>query len=172
MPAYRTYLGCSRRVILLLISVVVLALSVIAIALGVSLRKGSRYVVTLLKKARSCWLYRGQDLPLPSNTESFQGDLTYYAPGLGACGITSTDQDSICAVSHMVFDAVANGSDPNANPLCGLKIRASRFNELAGAQRSVDLKVVDRCMVSSARQRWSDAENDEQVLDARSRTSM
>lgn len=50
MPPYRTYLGCSRRVILFLISAVVLALSIIAIALGASLRKGSRWVVTFLAK--------------------------------------------------------------------------------------------------------------------------
>jgi hypothetical protein len=85
-------------------------------------------------------------LPLPSSTKAFSGELTYYAPGLGACGFTSSDSDSICAVSHIIFDAAANGSNPNSNPLCGLKIRAARFNELANARRSVDLKVVDRCM--------------------------
>jgi hypothetical protein len=37
------------------------------------------------------------------------------------------------------------GTNPNANPLCGKKIRASRFNEAAGEQRSVDLTVTDRC---------------------------
>lgn len=116
--------------------------------------------------------HRGQNLPLPSNTASFKGDLTYYAPGLGACGITSNDKDSICAVSHIVFDAVANGSDPNANPLCGLKIRASRFNELVKAQRSVDLKVVDRCMISQALiNQTGYAESNAQVLDAPPRIS-
>lgn len=73
--------------------------------------------------------------------------MTYYGTGLGACGIKSSDSDNICAVSHIVFDAVANGSNPNANPLCGLKIRAARFNELVDARRSVDLKVVDRCRI-------------------------
>ncbi len=37
------------------------------------------------------------------------------------------------------------GANPNANPLCGLKIRAIRYDEHANAQKSVDLKVVDRC---------------------------
>lgn len=88
------------------------------------------------------------NIPLPSNSETFQGDLTYYTPGLGACGIASSDSDDICAVSHIVFDAVSKGSDPNSNSLCGLKVRATRFDERVNAQRSVDLKVVDRCMFS------------------------
>jgi hypothetical protein len=81
-----------------------------------------------------------QNLPLPSNNGGpYQGDLTYYAPGLGACGIDSKDGDNIVAVSHLLFDAVSTGSDPNQNPLCGKMIRARTS---AG---SVDLKVVDRC---------------------------
>jgi hypothetical protein len=51
----------------------------------------------------------------------------------------------IVAISHYVFDAASKSSDPNQNPLCGLMIRASRFDEQVNAQRSVDLKVVDRC---------------------------
>ena len=91
---------------------------------------------------------RYQNLPLPSNQKTFTGDLTYYAPALGACGVTSSDKDDICAVSHVIFDAARKGSNPNANPLCGLKLRASRFDEKSGAQRSVDLTVVDRCRSS------------------------
>lgn len=51
----------------------------------------------------------------------------------------------IVAVSHLVFDAASTGSDPNQNPLCGLKLRAERYDEQVGGRRSVDLKVVDRC---------------------------
>ena len=43
-------------------------------------------------------------------------------------------------MSHLVFDAAQSGSNPNANPLCGLKIRLRRN----GA--SVDVTVVDRCV--------------------------
>lgn len=46
----------------------------------------------------------------------------------------------VCAVSHVLFDAASIGSNPNNNPLCGLKLRLRR-NE-----RSVDVKVVDRCV--------------------------
>jgi expansin (peptidoglycan-binding protein) len=82
-----------------------------------------------------------QNLPLPtSNGGPYTGDLTYYEPGLGACGITSASSDSICAVSHLVFDAAQKGSNPNSNPLCGLKLRLRRDG------KSVDVTVVDRCV--------------------------
>lgn len=45
----------------------------------------------------------------------------------------------ICAVSHVIFDAASTGSNPNANPLCGRRIRVRR------GKRSVDVRVVDRC---------------------------
>lgn len=87
---------------------------------------------------------RDQDLPLPNNTKTFTGDLTYYNPALGACGLQSNDNSDIVAVSHFTFDAVQTGSDPNQNPLCGKKIRARRTRE-DGKTVSVDLTVVDRC---------------------------
>ncbi|KAJ5729209.1 uncharacterized protein N7483_003717 [Penicillium malachiteum] len=81
------------------------------------------------------------NLALPTtNGGPYTGDLTYYDPGLGACGYTNTESDLICAVSHILFDAASTGSDPNDNPLCGLKIRIRRDGE------SVDVKVVDRCV--------------------------
>lgn len=86
-----------------------------------------------------------QNLPLPDGHGGpFTGDLTYYEPGLGACGVTSTSSQNIVAVAHSLFDKVQTGSDPNANPLCGRKIRAKRVKEGSG-ERSVDLTVVDRC---------------------------
>lgn len=45
----------------------------------------------------------------------------------------------MCAVSKDLFDAASVGPNPNANPLCGLKIRLRRNN------KSVDVTVVDRC---------------------------
>jgi hypothetical protein len=90
--------------------------------------------------------YRNQNLPLPNNTDHHTGDLTYYGPGLGACGVTSDDDDAIVSVSHYLFDAVQTGSNPNSNPLCGKKIRATRIDERTSKQISIDVKVVDRCM--------------------------
>lgn len=43
-------------------------------------------------------------------------------------------------MSHVLFDAASTGSNPNANPLCGMKLRLRRNG------RSVDVKVVDRCV--------------------------
>lgn len=85
---------------------------------------------------------RHQNLPLPtSHGGPYEGDLTYYDPALGSCGIMSSGSDLICAVSHVIFDAASTGSNPNENPLCGLKIRVKRGGS------SVDVKIVDRCML-------------------------
>lgn len=55
----------------------------------------------------------------------------------------------IVSISHFVFDAAGSssstGGNSNDNPLCGMMVRASRYDEAVGAQRSVDLKVADRC---------------------------
>lgn len=86
--------------------------------------------------------HKSQNLPLPStNGGPYEGDLTYYDPGLGACGVTSANGDKIVAVSHLIYDAVQVGSNPNTNPLCGKKVRVKRL----GGDVTVDLTVVDRC---------------------------
>lgn len=115
--------GLSKRNRIIFISAILaLIILIIGLAAGLSTRA------------------KTQNLPLPSGRGGpYTGDLTYYDPGLGACGVTSSDGDRIVAVSHLVFDAVSTGSNPNANPLCGKKIRARRNN------KSVDLTVVDRC---------------------------
>ncbi len=46
----------------------------------------------------------------------------------------------VCAVSHTLFDAASTGSNPNENPLCGMKLRLRRNG------KSEDVKVVDRCV--------------------------
>ena len=84
--------------------------------------------------------YSGQHESLPLGSQAYSGDLTYYGTGLGACGITASDSDLVVSISHFTFDAVSKGSNPNANPLCGHKVRAVRDGQ------SVDLTVVDRCM--------------------------
>ncbi|CAK4033385.1 hypothetical protein FE78DRAFT_145509 [Lecanosticta acicola] len=129
---HRTYFGRRRRTFLLVLLGIFLALLVFIIGLAVGLS------------------HRGNaNLPLPSNTKTFTGDLTYYEPGLGACGETSTSSDRIAAVSHLLFDAAgstsSHGGNSNGNPLCGRMIRVQRFDASAGETRSVDLKVVDRC---------------------------
>ena len=62
-------------------------------------------------------------------TGGTEGQMTYYAPGLGACGSTSLENDNICAISHVVWDShnAASGLSKD-NPLCGHKIRASHLD--------------------------------------------
>ncbi|CCO26629.1 Allergen Asp f 7 AltName: Allergen=Asp f 7 [Rhizoctonia solani AG-1 IB] len=77
-----------------------------------------------------------------SSGETHTGEATFYDPALGSCGITSTNQDLICAVSHLLYDGFDGytGSDPNSNPICGKKIKAT-YNG-----NSVTCTVVDRCV--------------------------
>ncbi|KAK6825879.1 hypothetical protein PG987_013373 [Apiospora arundinis] len=136
LPPHRTYLGGrSRRFLLLALAALVFVL-VLALAIGLG--------VGLSHKKNST-----KNLPLPSNHGVFTGDLTYYQPGLGACGVTSSDRDAIVSVSHLTFDAAGanrdGGGNPNANPLCGKKIRIQRDYTEGGGNRSVDVTVVDRC---------------------------
>jgi hypothetical protein len=115
----------SRRTRIIAIAVIVAVLIlIIGLAAGLSIR------------------HKSQNLPLPSaNGGPYEGDLTYYDPGLGACGVTSANGDKIVAVSHLIFDAVQIGTNPNTNPLCGKQVRVKRL----GGDVTVDLTVVDRC---------------------------
>ncbi|KND89132.1 Papain inhibitor [Tolypocladium ophioglossoides CBS 100239] len=58
------------------------------------------------------------------------GSITYFNPGLGACGQTNGDNDAIVAVSAALYDS--------QHP-CNRNIRVSYHG------RSVVVKVVDRC---------------------------
>lgn len=65
----------------------------------------------------------------------FQGDITFFNPGLGACGWTDNDDSMIVAISHIKM-----GSQSNGNPLCGKTVR------IQAEGKSVDVKVTDKCM--------------------------
>ncbi|KAI1841657.1 hypothetical protein JX265_009328 [Neoarthrinium moseri] len=136
LPPDRRYLGRSRRSFLLFILLPLAILLLLVLPLAVGLGVGLSHHDS-----------GAQSLPLPTNSATFTGELTYYAPGLGACGVTSTDEDFIASVSHLLFDAAAEGgSNPNANQLCGRKIRIQRdFVEASKGNTSVDVTVVDRC---------------------------
>jgi hypothetical protein len=47
-------------------------------------------------------LSRSTNLPLPSNSQTFEGDLTYFQTGLGACGETNSDSDNIVSVTYHI----------------------------------------------------------------------
>ncbi|KAF9229362.1 hypothetical protein BS17DRAFT_771340 [Gyrodon lividus] len=72
-------------------------------------------------------------------TQAGQG--TYYATGLGACGITNNDGQPIAAVSHLLFDAYPgyDGVNPNDNPVCGKWVTAT------SGSSSVSVQITDRC---------------------------
>ncbi|KAI0381696.1 hypothetical protein F5Y04DRAFT_255083 [Hypomontagnella monticulosa] len=137
LPPHRTYFGRSRRFlflfVLLPVAIFLFVLTPLAIGLGVG-----------LTRRRSSG---NQNLPLPSNTDVFTGELTYYTPSMGACGIESTSDEDIVSVSHIIFDAASQGSNPNENPLCGMQIRITRdYVEAGEGNQSVDVTVVDRCV--------------------------
>ncbi|KAJ5658654.1 uncharacterized protein N7484_002303 [Penicillium longicatenatum] len=126
----------SRKLLIIGATVTILLIAII-IGLAVGLTVGKNLATDMLTLERS----KKSKLPLPtSNGGPYSGDLTYYDPGLGACGDTNTASELICAVSHIVFDAASTSSNPNDNPLCGLKIRIRRDGQ------SVDVTVVDRCV--------------------------
>ncbi|KAI1395820.1 RlpA-like double-psi beta-barrel-protein domain-containing protein-containing protein [Hypoxylon fuscum] len=58
---------------------------------------------------------------------AFSGDMTYYTPGLGACGETNSENDAVVALS----------TSHNGN--CGKAIKISYKGKSATA------KVVDKC---------------------------
>jgi expansin (peptidoglycan-binding protein) len=133
LPPHRTYLSLSRKRFLLVLLAITLAL--LALILGLS--------IGLTRKSGGS----PASLPLPTSSGIHTGELTYYAPGLGACGWTSGDGDAIVAVSHEVFDAAGGGNpNPNANPLCGKMIRVERDRGGGRGNKSVDVVVVDRCV--------------------------
>ena len=139
MPGHRKYFGFSRKITCIVILLTFLTLLALILGLAIGLSKKSRYVCPnrVLTRLTSILFSHHQNLPIGSQT--YTGDLTYYGPGLGACGITSSDTDHIVSISHFTFDALSKGSNPNANPLCGHKLRAVRNGN------SIDLTVVDRC---------------------------
>lgn len=73
-----------------------------------------------------------------SSSGSKHGQGTYYEPGLGSCGKTSTSEDKIVAVPIGLYNS-KNVGNTNDNPLCGKKIKASYEG------KSVVVTVVDAC---------------------------
>ncbi|EMR64162.1 hypothetical protein MGN70_003144 [Eutypa lata] len=67
---------------------------------------------------------------------AYSGDLTYYTPGLGACGFTNSEADAVVALAVDQY-----GSDPNPNnaAVCGRQIAINYNGKTAIAE------VVDKC---------------------------
>ncbi|KAJ0420946.1 RlpA-like double-psi beta-barrel-protein domain-containing protein-containing protein [Aspergillus carlsbadensis] len=133
------YSAKKKRIILgALAAILVLLALIIGLAVGLTQRhgKGSDSNADNVSNDDDS----SSNLPLPtSNGGPYTGDLTYYDPGLGSCGITSTSSEKICAISHVLFDATMISANPNTNPICGNKLRIRRGG------KTVDVTVVDRC---------------------------
>ncbi|KAI1460033.1 RlpA-like double-psi beta-barrel-protein domain-containing protein-containing protein [Annulohypoxylon moriforme] len=67
---------------------------------------------------------------------AFSGDMTYYAPGLGACGKYNNANDHIVAVAPAQY---GNDANPNKAKVCGKKIKIHYGGKTATAT------VVDKC---------------------------
>jgi hypothetical protein len=61
----------------------------------------------------------GSDSSNPASGKSYTGEMTYFTPGMGACGETSSETDHMVAVSMALFDQYTPNGNPNKNPLCG-----------------------------------------------------
>ncbi|KAK4196986.1 RlpA-like double-psi beta-barrel-protein domain-containing protein-containing protein [Triangularia verruculosa] len=136
-PPEKKYLGRFTRLTFLLTLLLLLILLTLALGLGLGLG---------LKHHR-----KEKSAPLPWSDAGRgvqSGELTYYNPsfGAGACGLRSSDNDSIAAISHELFDAglAASGGtgNPNENVLCG---RTIRVWEEGRESDKVVVEVVDRC---------------------------
>jgi len=76
----------------------------------------------------------------PLDKRTFTGKATWSYQGLGACGITTTDDELVTGVDALYFDSYPgyHGTNPNKNPLCGKTITV-KYNG-----KSVTVKVTDR----------------------------
>ncbi|KAK1574452.1 SCP-like extracellular protein [Colletotrichum navitas] len=69
------------------------------------------------------------------NPGPFWGDITFFNPGLGACGRVDGDGSMIVALSHLKM-----GSQSNGNALCGRRVR------IRGPRGEAVVTVTDKCM--------------------------
>jgi hypothetical protein len=72
----------------------------------------------------------------------YEGDLTYFAVGLGACGNTSTEADHMVAVSEKIFDSYLSeaGGNPNNVAICG------KYVTITGVDGNpYKAQIMDRC---------------------------
>jgi len=74
-------------------------------------------------------------------SEILSGDATYYATGLGACGITNTDTNMIAAASELLFDTFPGyeGGNPNNNPICNKQVSVTYES------KTILVTITDRC---------------------------
>jgi hypothetical protein len=77
----------------------------------------------------------------PASGESFTGEMTYFTPGMGACGHDSSESEHMVAVSMALFDKYTPNGNPNNNPLCGKTLSIT-----APDGSSHEATIWDRCV--------------------------
>ncbi|KAK9687746.1 hypothetical protein K7432_014666 [Basidiobolus ranarum] len=70
----------------------------------------------------------------PVKVGGFQGEGTYYAPGLGACEITNGSNDMIAALNAPQYGNAPRGS-----------LSCFKCATVTGPKGSVKVKIVDKC---------------------------
>ena len=87
----------------------------------VSLLNGTKTSLHTAHKQKSMHLATPFTLALTAlpTILAYSGDMTYYTPGMGSCGIASSPDDDVVALAVPMMQ---NGANPNANPRCGSKI--------------------------------------------------
>ncbi|GLB36782.1 putative lytic transglycolase [Lyophyllum shimeji] len=79
-------------------------------------------------------------LPLISAVAAYTGDLTFFTPGLGACGLTNSDADMIAAVSVEFYNTFPGATaNPNLNPICG-KMATVNYGG-----KTIRVAITDKC---------------------------
>ncbi|KAJ2902800.1 allergen Asp F7 [Zalerion maritima] len=76
--------------------------------------------------------------PVPRSTD-YHGDATYYALGLGACGVDHSGKDNTANVVALSAQIMGTGPTLTDNPYCGRKVA------IRAQGKSVDATVVDKC---------------------------
>lgn len=77
----------------------------------------------------------------PAAGKSFTGEMTYFTPGMGACGHESSESEKMVAISQTLFDQYTPNGNPNKNPLCGQTV------SITGADGSShEATIWDRCV--------------------------
>ncbi|CAG8698699.1 3905_t:CDS:1, partial [Racocetra fulgida] len=67
----------------------------------------------------------------------FKGEATFYNTGLGACGITSNDNELVAALPAPDYDSFIPDGNPNHCTACG------RTATVVSGDKSVTVKIVD-----------------------------
>ena len=110
----------------------------------------NKYPITFVTRHDQSHESQGPGGSTPANGDTYTGDMTYSAPGLGACGHINYENEDICAVSHVIYDRASNSANPNTNPLCGHTLKATHRDSQGNTYKSIVLTVVDRCEACAA----------------------